>query len=82
MHENVVKLGRKLSKSGFQEKIYAEKWFIVDKIVQWRGKDTRKCRKVREKTIKKWFLGGNLRRKVVYRRQKRVMMEKEYTKLS
>ena len=50
--------------------------------MQWRGKDTRKCRKVREKTIKKWFLGGNLRRKVVYRRQKRVMMEKEYTKLS
>ena len=82
MHENVVKLGRKLSKSGFQEEIHAEKWFIVDKNVQWRGKDTRKCRKVREKTIKKWFLGGNLRRKVVYRRQKRVMMEKEYTKLS
>ena len=50
--------------------------------MQWKGKNARKCRKVREKTIKKWFLGGNLRRKVVYRRQKRVMMEKEYTKLS
>ena len=33
MHENVVKLRGKLSKSGFYEEIYAEKWFIVDKNV-------------------------------------------------
>ena len=50
--------------------------------MQWRGKDARNCRKVREKTIKKWFLGGNLRRKVVYRRQNRAMEEKKCTKLS
>ena len=34
------------------------------------------------KTIKKWFLGGNLRRKVVYRRQNRAIERKGYTKLS
>lgn len=54
----------------------------MDKIVQWRGKNARNCRKVKRKTIKKWLLRRNLRRKEVYCRQKRVMVEKEYTKLS
>ena len=48
--------------------------------MQWRGKDARKCCKVKRKTIKKWFLRGNLRRKVVYRRQNRAMEEKRTRK--